>query len=319
MTRAQRIDTLLAEYAQKRQRAQREREARLEEARRLDPQIAAIQQGMARRFGQATRRMLAGRGQAQAIAERLKAETLADQRAVKERLTALGLPQDYLDMRYECPLCRDTGYAGEDRTRYCVCFERALDQARWGSRVRQEHTFEKFDPDIFPTQDQKTRTLRAMALCRDYALAFPHNPKPGLVLMGRSGLGKTFLLDAVAAQVQEGGHPALRLTAFQMLEGMRAYHLGENGEDAPFREMLACPLLLVDDLGSEPVLRNITVEYFFLLLNERLGMHTVIATNLTPAQLMERYGERVCSRLLDARQSQVVLLEGQDLRLRGKS
>ena len=81
--------------------------------------------------------------------------------------------------------------------------------------------------------------------------------------------------------------------------------------------MLTCPLLLIDDLGTEPVLRNITVEYLFLLLNEREGMATVTATNLTPAQLMNRYGERVCSRLLDKRQSEVILLKGQDLRLRG--
>lgn len=319
MTRAQQIEALLAVYDKKRQKAQRERDQRVEEVRGRDPEIARLQEGMSRRFTQASRRMLADRSQSAQIAARLRAETIRDQEAVSARLAALGLPEDYLQPQYECPLCQDTGFAGEDRTRYCVCFERALERARWGSRLKEGHTFEAYDPEIFPDQGQRGRTERARQICQAYAEDFPANVRPGLLLMGESGLGKTFLLDAIAARVQERGHPALRLTAFQMLEGMRAYHLGENGQDAPFREMLACPLLLVDDLGSEPVLRNITVEYFFLLLNERAGRHTVVATNLTPGQLMERYGERVCSRLIDRGQSEVILLTGEDLRLRGRA
>ena len=319
MTRAQQIDQLMAQYAAKRRRAQAERQGRVERARELDPAIALLQDGMARRFSQATRQMLGNRERSAQIAARLREQTLADQEAVRQRLKALGLPPDYLDLHYECPLCQDTGFAGEDRTRYCACFEKALGQARWSSRVRGEHSFERYNPDIFPTPEQRALTGRARAICQQYADAFPNAPKPGLVLMGESGLGKSFLLDAVACRVQERGYPALRLTAFRMLEAMRAYHMGENGEDAPFQEMLSCPLLLLDDLGTEPVLRNITIEYLFLLLNEREGMATVIATNLTPSQLMTRYGERVCSRLLDKRQNEVILLKGQDLRLRGKT
>ena len=42
------------------------------------------------------------------------------------------------------------------------------------------------------------------------------------------------------------------------------------------------PLLLIDDLGTEPLMENITVTQLFNLLNERQnrGKHTVISTNL---------------------------------------
>ena len=42
--------------------------------------------------------------------------------------------------------------------------------------------------------------------------------------------------------------------------------------------LIDAPLLLIDDLGSEPMMRNITVEYLFTLLNERIAnkRHTVI-------------------------------------------
>ena len=67
---------------------------------------------------------------------------------------------------------------------------------------------------------------------------------------------------------------------------------------------------------TEWEMRNITVEYLFLLLNERAAAkrHTVIATNLTATQLQERYGERVSSRLLDRSVCGVVQLRGKDLR-----
>ena len=143
MTRAQQIDQLMAQYAAKRRRAQTERQGRVERARELDPAIALLQEGMARRFSQATRQMLGNRERSAQIAAQLRAQTLADQEAVRQRLKALGLPPDYLDLHYECPLCQDTGFAGEDRTRYCACFEKALGQARWSSRVRGEHSFER--------------------------------------------------------------------------------------------------------------------------------------------------------------------------------
>ena len=90
---------------------------------------------------------------------------------------------------------------------------------------------------------------------------------------------------------------------------------GANG----FAALLETPFLLVDDLGTEPMMRNITVEYLFLLINERMeaGLSTMATTNLTPAQIQERYGERVCSRLFDRASALTIKLEGKDLRLHG--
>ena len=83
-----------------------------------------------------------------------------------------------------------------------------------------------------------------------------------------------------------------------------------------FDALLDAPLLLIDDLGAEPLMRNITIEYLFLLLSERglRDRHTVITTNLTPVQLQERYGERVSSRLLNRDTTGIIKLTGKDLR-----
>ena len=112
------------------------------------------------------------------------------------------------------------------------------------------------------------------------------------------------------------GFSAVRVTAFRMFEAMRRQHVvGDENYDG-FSALIEVPLLLIDDLGTEPMMRNITLEYLFTLLNERIAAkrHTVIATNLTPAQLKERYGERVASRLLDRSICAPVQFKGKDLR-----
>ena len=91
-----------------------------------------------------------------------------------------------------------------------------------------------------------------------------------------------------------------------------SYFERENSLD----ELMEVSVLMMDDLGSEPLMKNVTVELLFSLLNERLirGKATVISTNLTLEELRERYTERIVSRINDPRTSLVIALEGQDLR-----
>ena len=55
-----------------------------------------------------------------------------------------------------------------------------------------------------------------------------------------------------------------------------------HGEEMPLHFLQETGLLMIDDLGTEPVTQNVTVEYLFDLLNRRIeaGRHTVIATNV---------------------------------------
>ena len=81
------------------------------------------------------------------------------------------------------------------------------------------------------------------------------------------------------------------------------------------------PVLFLDDLGSEPLMQNVTIEQLFNLINERQArrLSTVISTNLSIKELRTRYTERIASRLTDSRNCLVVTLEGQDVRRNGRS
>ncbi len=321
MTRGELDAQLEAEYQKARADAQRARRDREADAERLDPEIGRLRGAMYAAFALSARAAMRGPEEAKNSAAQLREEILAMRREIKTRLAALGLPEDHLDIRYACPDCGDTGWLDEYHRLSCACrLKREAELLMEHAGVRREwRGFEAFDERVYPTEEQRKQGAAARALCEAYADRFPKTEKPNLLLVGESGLGKTFLLEAIAERVSARRLPALSVSAFRMLEAMRAYHFGSNGEDAAFRRMVDCDLLLIDDLGTEPMLNNITVEYLFTLLSERgaARRHTVIATNLMPADLMSRYGERVMSRLLDKNLCAAIRLTGADLRLSG--
>ena len=111
----------------------------------------------------------------------------------------------------------------------------------------------------------------------------------------------------------------------QVALGGEAVHIeaGTRGQGAQIDEIgfaeriVHCDVLLIDDLGMEPLMENITVEQIYNLLNSRLlrGHYTAISTNLSRLELKQKYTERVTSRLLDARSALAIPFMGKDIRL----
>lgn len=321
MTRAERVRALLDEYARQRYENEREQRQREREAFSRDPELEKLR---ARSIELAAGSLRAAMGEPdadkrRAIAEEMRRKGTLINAETRRRLRALGLSEDYLEEHYRCPVCRDTGYVGDAPARFCACFERRLAmEEQAGAQAMQ--TFETFNAAFVPEENgQRARLLEAKGLLEDFADRYPCARWRNTVLSGAGGLGKSFLLNCVYERVSSRGLPALRTTAYRMFDAMRKRHMGDDGGADAFAALLEVPLLLVDDLGTEPLMRNITVEYLFLLLNERMeaGLSTMVTTNLTPAQIQERYGERVCSRLFDRLSALTIKLEGKDLRLHG--
>jgi DNA replication protein DnaC len=71
-----------------------------------------------------------------------------------------------------------------------------------------------------------------------------------------------------------------------------------------------------NDLGTEPVIKNVTQEHIYNIINERLSNERafIITTNLSPKDLADRYDERISSRILSGSINKVIELKGGDLR-----
>lgn len=326
MTREEAIRSMKDAYDRARQAQENELRAREREAVGRDAEIGVLLNARAALPIQSLKLAMADRENAAAIAERMKQEGLRLNGEIRARLSALGLPEDHLKMHYDCPVCRDTGYLDTVPARACECFERKLRElmrSSDGVSAFATQNFSRFDPQRIPDTPindkgvtQREYTARIRDLCEDYADSYPHTFKPNILLEGEAGLGKTFLLNCIAERVEERGYAATPITAYRLLEVMRDRHFHIEEGEGEFEQLMKSELLLIDDLGCEPMLRNITQEYLFVLLNERLVQRrpTIIATNLTFPQLKERYGERLMSRLADTSLWDHIRLMGKDLR-----
>ena len=151
-----------------------------------------------------------------------------------------------------------------------------------------------------------------------YSKQIPNNPLKNLVFSGSTGTGKTCLASAVARNAVEHGKSCKYMSAFEFHSEMVDVHTSPITERAnKLHDILTADLVVIDDLGVEPYFKNITVEYLLLVLEERTraGFCTLITTNLDDGDLQTKYGDRICSRLLDKKHSRIAAFAGNDLRL----
>lgn len=252
----------------------------------------------------------------QAISASIGAQRL-DEIAVREReiLASLRLPADYMELHYRCPLCRDTGYTGESRRERCVCSLKLSALCGVDPQVNDRETFQSFSEEIYADAQQKKRTVNAKKICESYAAALPRPEKPNLLLLGMPGLGKSFLGNAIAYAALDRAIDTQRVTAYHFVQDMLS-DIRDNTHNA--KRYQSVPLLVLDDLGSEPEIKNVSCEWLFAIINERVSakLATVIATNLTLTALQDRYGERFMSRISDTSTTAILSLTGKNLRLK---
>ncbi len=227
------------------------------------------------------------------------------------------IPPAFLQPVWRCAFCEDTGYVtGPDGAKaMCACLaQRALSERFAQSSLSTNERFETFREDVYPTERQRKATCRARDICSAYAEGFPDNAPRSLLLLGQGGLGKTFLLNAVAARVLERGHSVLNLPVYTFLQIVLAC----LGEREPLPDFTLPELLILDDLGAEPMLNNITREHLSNLLDarQRKGLATAFSSNFTREQIIEEYGERFAFRLLSPRSTTTLELIGDNLRTR---
>jgi DNA replication protein DnaC len=328
VNRAEIIRQIEAEYAARRIESARALDRRIAEAIKIDPKIGDLQGETPRFLRGNIGALLESMERAEQMAACIHKRASDNRAEIEARLRAARLPADWLEARFTCDECMDTGYVGDDIRRRCRCFDLELTRRVYAdsnmARLNIEN-FANFDEGVFSDEfsgektSQRQRAINARDTCKLYADTIPNADKLNLTLMGSSGLGKTFLLNCVAKHAMDRDIGVLKLTAYQMFAVMRASHMDEDDGRRQFEDILRVELLLLDDVGSEPMFKNITIEYLFIILNERTvhRRQTAIATNLSARDLRERYGERVTSRLLSG-SSYIIQLTGRDIRLKNR-
>lgn len=234
--------------------------------------------------------------QKQAInkAQKLQNSLDAARAELKKQIARAKVDLEKVDPPCRCDLCKDTGYLNGE---YCKCVLRRVIQSEKENLVLPLADFDQSYASAPPA------IKKIYELGKAYIDAFPSGDKPFFVIAGSSGTGKTVWAASVATAIMKKGGTVVTVTAFDFVKRAKDYHTQFAIDDYVdlFTPMLDCDLLVLDDLGTETILKNITREYLFTIINERWlrKKYTVITTNLTSAQLQERYGEAVFSRICD--------------------
>ena len=136
--------------------------------------------------------------------ERLSAE-------IRHRLIAAGFPANYLAPIYRCQACKDTGRTGELIKEPCECLKKAYQRklrSAIGLDGEKRENFETFELSLFPDEPLPGKNYSQRMLmkkrrddCKEWADQYPDVPCRNMLLTGKSGLGKTFLLRAMASRL----------------------------------------------------------------------------------------------------------------------
>ena len=300
--------------------AERDAEMRHSAAIALCPEIAQIEREMASHGADVVKAVGMGADLDEYI-KNLATANLRSQARRKELLKGAGFPEDYLDVKYTCEICKDTGYNKEF---YCQCYRKLIrDIARQELGVNsplKKCTFESFSLDKYPDVidavtgvNQKEHMKNTYQYCKDYAENFTTSTN-GLYMYGKTGLGKTHLSLAIANKVLDKGYDVYYGSIQSIMDKLEAEHFGRlPREDSIKEDILTCDLLIIDDLGAEFATQFTNAE-LYNILNSRLlsSLPTIISTNLDISEIAEKYTQRVASRIMGSMDA--IYFCGKDIR-----
>lgn len=315
---------IMRDYQAQQLRNKHEQDERVKEIYERIPVIKELDQAVSTRAVIRAKELLNGHKQA---LERLR-EEIGDLREQKTLLLASrGYPADYMEMKYRCPDCRDTGYTGEGRK--CHCFRRAqirllyaqsnleavLERENFGTFSYEYFDDSQIEPAIGTTVAKYMKQVYRW--CKEFAEQF--DEKGGnLLFTGTTGRGKTFLTNCIARELMDSYHSVIYLSAHDLFEVFSKYRFDYQAEEEMkdmYQFILDCDLLIIDDLGTE-LNNSFTSSQLFFCVNQRLlsKRSTIISTNLSLDRLRDEYTDRVASRIISS--YTVIPLYGADIRLR---
>lgn len=236
-------------------------------------------------------------------------ETLKRLRFAKEQaLTQAGFPKDYLEQIYDCPLCKDTGFANSSQ---CICLKKRLVQFLYAQsgiqHLLEDNNFDTLSYDYYEGQDLEA--FKAAVEVSKSMTAHFSTQKDNILFYGTVGCGKSFLSGCIAKELMDHGISVVYFSASQFFDVLHQNSLYNGLEDLYNYE-----LVIIDDLGAE-MTNSFVTSALFAFLNERIlrEKSTIISTNLNLSELKERYSDRIASRIIQ--NFKLCKLSGPDIRI----
>lgn len=318
------LQDILREYEFIREKNKEELEQRKQTLYSKFPRLKDIENEMVKLGIDITRAILNKANDANELLEQLKRHQMDLKIEKAEILSSNSYPIDYLEPRYKCRKCKDTGYI--DRVKCSCLIQKEIaylyQQSNLGDNVKNEnfdqfrfdyYSDEKDENDCSPRDNMKNIYTICIRFVQDF-----DNQNTNLLFIGNPGLGKTFLCNSIAKDLLEQGKSVIYQVSSELIDLVRKYKFDFDNEDnnsSSINKLYNCDLLIIDDLGTEnPTQFSGLVIYS--ILNKRLlnNKKTIISTNLNTDEIMKSYSERIYSRLFG--NFNMYKFFGEDIRLK---
>ena len=230
---------------------------------------------------------------------------------INNYISEKGLPYNWLSIPYSCSLCNDSGFKNGKE---CVCVEQKRIETELNDNPLLKNVpcgLKKINYSYYGEESAMKKN------CASIINKGMKSGKTIFLIAGKTGTAKTYIASSAVRGELEKGKSVLALSAVKLGKKFLEYHCSPiESKTAKFNVLTDPDVLLIDDLGAEQMLNNVTVPYLIELLTERAeNKMTFITTNLSPNDLENRYGQRVLSRILDKNLSLPIALGGKDLRI----
>ena len=242
------------------------------------------------------------------------ANTIKKQQKV---LAKIGLKPTDIEPNFKCKKCCDTGIF-EDTI--CTCanqmfFEKLMQQCNVD--LDSIPSLSDYDCNFFETENEQIFAKKCKQKFLEFVQNIDNGNQKSIVMCGASGTGKTYFAECIAKELLLKKKSTYFVSSFELGNIFLADHLNKT-EAMNLNDLIALDVLVIDDLGTEPIRKNVTKEYLLILLSERLAKNksTIITTNLSPEQILAMYGERIFSRIFNKRSTLILQFQGKNNRLK---
>jgi DNA replication protein DnaC len=139
------------------------------------------------------------------------------------------------------------------------------------AKFRNTADFEHFDFSV-------RRSILKSELAELRSLSFMHN-KQNLLILGQTGVGKTFVATAIGHQACREGHSVLFEGMSCLLETIKMHRLA--GTFLRYRKkLIETDLLILDDLGIRPLAGELAQDLYDILEERYMKRATIITSQL---------------------------------------
>ncbi len=227
-------------------------------------------------------------------------------------LQKLGYSDKVFSPAFQCSVCEDNGMT---EAGFCDCVKQIVCQKMLDQLCRDlpdnSYSFDTFSLGYYEGED-RCKMEQIYIDCQTYADKFSGS-SDSLYMLGNTGLGKTHLTFSIAKEVVKQGVFVVYCSAPTLVTELEKEHFGHTTERISNLYQKA-ELLIIDDLGTE-FTSQIAQSVLYQIINQRClaKLPTIINSNLTPAELEQRYGERLVSRIFGC--YRIMRFVGKDIRI----